>query len=83
MRPRVTAVVGVPAAWRGRVGIASGSPVVPAVRVPACAVPPHFSPNRWNGFAGGFYARGPACVPLAVRAGGRSTVLAFGLGRPC
>jgi hypothetical protein len=84
VRPGNTPVViGVPPAWRDRVGIVWGSPVAAALRIEGCAIPPNLSPNRWNGYVGGLYVRAPGCVPLIVRVRERSTVIRFGLGKAC
>lgn len=72
--------VSVPPAWRDRVAIEWGdSGTVPAFRIAPCTRPP----NRWNVYTGGFYLRSPACVPLVVRVGARSTTVRFGLGTRC
>jgi hypothetical protein len=74
--PRVS--VSVPAAWRSRVAIEWGdSGVVASLHFAAC------STHRWNAYAGGFYVRRPACVPLIVRVARRATQVRFGIGRRC
>ncbi len=56
-----------------------GTTAARELRVAACASPP----NRWNGYAGGFYVREPSCVPIIVRVGQRSKGMRFGIGRSC
>jgi hypothetical protein len=76
--------IGVPPAWRTRAAVSwGGTGVVPAVRFERCPTPPNLSPGRWNGYVGRFHVREPGCVPLRIRAGGRSTTVRFGVGRPC
>jgi len=72
--------VTVPEAWRNRLAITWGdSGTVAALRIEPCNRPP----NKWNVYTGGFYLRAPACVPLIVRVGARSTTVRFGLGTRC
>jgi hypothetical protein len=71
-------LIGVPAAWRSRAAITWGdSGTVRSLRIEPCAT------HRWNAYAGGFYVRRPACVPLVVRVGERATHVHFGVGRRC
>jgi hypothetical protein len=76
---RTSVYLSVPPAWRSRVAITWGTQPVPELRVAGCPSPP----KRWNGYAGGFYVRSPACVPLTVRVGDRRAMRRFGLGRSC
>lgn len=76
---RRTVTLAVPEAWRRRAGISWGTGVVPELRVAGCPSPPRV----WNGYAGGFFVRAPACVPLRVRISERTTILRFGIGQPC
>jgi len=70
----------VPVAWRSRVAITWGNAgVVPALHILGCPV----APTQWNAYAGGFRLNAPACVPLTVRVGARSTVVRFGVGVAC
>lgn len=72
-------LVSVPRAWRERVAITWGSSgVVSALRVGHCPAAP-----AWSAYAGGFYLRAPACVPLDVHVGRRTARVWFGLGRRC
>ena len=78
--PPVT--VSVPAAWRSRAAITWGNStgIVSALRIASCPGPA----GVWNAYAGGFYLRSRvACVPLRFSVAGRSSVVRFGLGRPC
>lgn len=78
--PPVT--VSVPAAWRSRAAITWGNNtgIVSALRIASCPG----AAGVWNAYAGGFYLRSrAACVPLRFRVAGRSSVVRFGLGRPC
>jgi hypothetical protein len=70
--------ISVPPAWRTRVAITWGdSGVVSSLRIAPC------STHRWNVYTGGFYVRKPACVPLVIRVGTRTTETRFAIGRPC
>jgi hypothetical protein len=72
--------ISVPPKWRARVAIEWGdSGVVPALRIAACTRAPY----SWNVYTGGFHLRAPACVPLVVRVGKRSTTVRFGIGVRC
>jgi len=72
--------VTVPEPWRNRVAITWGdSGTVAALRIELCNRPPY----KWNAYAGGFYFRKAACVPLVVRVGARSTTIRFGVGVRC
>jgi hypothetical protein len=74
--PLVT--IAVPPAWRSRAALTWGdSGVVAALRFAPC------STHRWNAYAGGFYVRRPACIPLTVSVDGRTTEVRFGIGRRC
>jgi len=39
--------------------------------------------GAWNAWAGGFFVRRPACVPLEISVGTRRAVVRFGIGRRC
>ncbi len=72
--------VSVPAAWRSRVAVTWGSAgTVSALRIGHCPPPP----TAWSAYAGGFYVRSPACVPLVFRVGHRTATVWFGVGRRC
>jgi hypothetical protein len=73
--------VSVPPAWRRRVAITWGnSQIVSALRFRPCPI----AGKTWNAYAGGFYLRSrTACVPLIFRAGRRTAVVRFGVGRRC
>ena len=46
--------------------------------------PTQSSPAQaWLGFAGGYWVRSPACVPVLVRAGGQTRQVHIGIGAPC
>ena len=73
-------VVSVPRAWRKRVAITwGGTGPVEALRIEGCPPPA----TAWSVYAGGFYLRAPACVPLVFRVGSRRTTVRFGVGRRC
>jgi hypothetical protein len=80
VRPRRTPVdLIVPTAWRGRLAIEWGNGGLSYhLRFVGCR-----SVLDWLPYAGGFFLRKPACVPLIVRVGKRSTRLRFGIGKPC
>lgn len=74
----------VPSAWRRRVAIEWGEGdnsvgVASSLRFTPCK--PY--DRKWLPYAGGIHVSAPACVPLIVRAGGRSRTLHFGIGRRC
>jgi hypothetical protein len=58
-----------------------GSSAVPAasVRITACRE----GSRPWTAFAGGTWLNEPACVPLLIRAGGRSQHVRLPIGAPC
>jgi hypothetical protein len=64
----------------GRAWIGWGSPAEPAsrVHVPACG-----GPYTWIVFVGGFWITQPTCVPVVVRAGGRSATIRFAVDTYC
>ena len=74
----------VPAAWRNRLAIGWGSPARPAssVRIPPCAASGEAS-AAWRAYAGGYWLRRPACVPLIVRVGSETTRIRLGIGVDC
>jgi hypothetical protein len=81
---RMPVTISVPTNWRERAAITWGNlTVTHTLRFAPCLTPPNLSPNRWNGYAGGFYVLEPACVPLRVRIGERSAAVRFGIGRAC
>ena len=83
VRPRTAVTITVPMAWRDRVAITWGSTVTHTLRFAPCRTPANLSPNRWNGYDGGFYVREPACVRLRVRVGEQVATVRFGVGRAC
>jgi hypothetical protein len=69
----------VPPGWKKRYAIDWGDSGLTAdAHVLGCA-----GGTVWNAYAGGFRLRAPACVPLTVRVGGKSTRLRFSVGAPC
>jgi hypothetical protein len=78
-RGRVEIVV--PPAWRKRVAIEWGGPsrAASGIRISGCKA----QGRAWIMYPGGFHVSAPACVPLTVRAGGRSQTVRFGVGRRC
>jgi hypothetical protein len=85
IRPgRTSVTISVPRAWRPRAAIFWGdSGAVSTATFAGCSIPPTLSPDRWNGYVGGFYVSEPACVPLRIQVGQRSTTVRFGIGRAC
>jgi hypothetical protein len=78
----------VPSAWRARVLITWGYPNLHSpswsLRILRCAMPKYGTPySDWLAYAGGVYFSEPACVPLTLRAGGRSKTIRLSLGRSC
>ena len=74
----------VPAAWRQRFAIGWGSPARAAssVRIPPCTGIGYPS-DGWRAYAGGYWVRKPACVPLIVRVGSETTSIRLGIGVTC
>jgi hypothetical protein len=71
----------VPLAWRSRFAVGwgnEGRQQAPAVRIVGCNTGP-----KWHAYAGGYYLRQPACVPLTVRVEGQTTQIRLGIGRSC
>jgi hypothetical protein len=80
---RFTVSVSVPQEFRSRIGITwGGTAIVDGLRFSGCG--DNSLVKGWNGYAGGFYLRGPtACVPLVVERNGVSETLHFGIGKRC
>jgi len=82
-------VLAVPAGWRRTYSLEFGSrdgAAVRRVRDGAASVTVHACAGllgRWSRYAGGYELRRGACVPLIVRAGGRSLRIRLSLGRRC
>ena len=76
--------ISVPAAWRGRAAIdwgygGTGGPFA-SVRIATCGS----GSSKGKAYSGGFSLREPtACLPLVIRAGGRTATVRIGLGRRC
>lgn len=71
----------VPVSWQGRFALGwgrNGKRQVDAVRFVGCT---GFS--GWRAYAGGFYVRRPACVPLIIRVGALSRRVSLGIGQSC
>jgi hypothetical protein len=71
----------VPEPWRDRFAISWGDygpQQASVVRIFGCT-----STRRWVAYPGGFYVRKPACVPLLVRSGGKSTRIWIAMGTAC
>ena len=78
VRANARVSIGVPRTWRRRAAITWGDTgIVSSIRFAPCAT------HRWNAYAGGFYVRRPACVPLTIAVGERSRVVKFGIGTRC
>ena len=56
-----------------------GSAPVASLRFTACPGPR----NVGHAYAGGFYVRAPACVPLSFTVGKRTATIRFGVGHRC
>ncbi len=80
----VTVELVVPVAWRTRFAIGWGSPARAAssVRIPPCTGV-GYPTDGWRAYAGGYWVRKPACVPLIVRIGGATTTIRLGIGVDC
>jgi hypothetical protein len=74
-----TVLVRVPPAWRRRVAITYGTTaIVSALWIARCP-----ARSAWSLYAGGFYLRAPACVPLVFQVRRRTATVWFGVGRTC
>jgi hypothetical protein len=75
----------VPAGWASEVSIAWGNHAAEwttTLHIPACPEPSSGS-GQWLAFPGGFSLDKPACVPLEVRAGGKTATVHVSVGTPC
>jgi len=80
-RGRTSVEATVPKGWRQRLALRWGNSAwASSVRILGCKAWP---PAEWRAYVGSFKLRTAACVPLIVRAGGRSTVIWFAVGRAC
>jgi hypothetical protein len=74
----------VPAAWRDRLGLGWGENHQPTfasvIHVPRCAA---VLGNGWVWWAGGYFLRKPACVPVIVRSHTQSIKIWLAIGRSC
>jgi hypothetical protein len=81
---KVGVTVTVPRAWRSRVELTWGTRgrVGSEAKFGGCADGPPAS--AWNIYAGGFYLTSrSACVPIVIRAGGRTSTVRFAFGKRC
>jgi hypothetical protein len=78
------ATLTLPADWVRRASITWGNnaPTWVTGLVVACPALPS-GQDLWHAFPGGFSVDHPACVPLEVRTGTRSTTIHVSVGRPC
>lgn len=80
-RGRTPVQVTVPKGWRNRLALIWGNSAwASSVRVLGCRAWPV---SEWRLYTGGFKLRSPACFPLVIRAGRRTTVIRFAVGRAC
>ena len=74
----------VPPAWRSRIALGWGEDHQPTfasvIHVPTCAA---VLGSGWISWAGGYFLRKPACVPVIVRSGSRSIEIRLAIGRAC
>jgi hypothetical protein len=78
VRASTRVTISIPRTWRRRAAISWGdSGVVSSLRFAPC------STHRWNAYAGGFYVRRPACVPLTIAVGRRVDLVHVGIGTHC
>jgi hypothetical protein len=74
--------IAVPSPWRHRLAIIWGNGnylAASSLRIAACGV----TAGVGNAYAGGFYLRAPACVPLTFRVAARAETVRFGIGKRC
>jgi len=83
VRTGQTVEVTVGGGWAGRAGVGWGGGVGPAASVRVTACPDGSPPHPWTAFAGGTWLDRPACVPLTIRAGGRSALARMPVGTSC
>jgi hypothetical protein len=79
-------ILEVPRKWRGRYALEYAPKHVQTVAdgstrlsIRACAG----ELGRWSAYAGGYVVKHPMCVPLIVRASGRTTLVRVAIGRSC
>jgi hypothetical protein len=75
----------VPEGWAAHVSIAWGNHAAEwttSLHIPACPEP-HSGSGQWLAFPGGFSLDKAACVPLEVRAGGKTTTIYVSVGAHC
>ena len=83
VRTGQTVQVSVGDGWASRARVGWGSGVEPAASVRITACPQGSAPQPWTAFAGGTWLDKAACVPLVIRAGGRSVRLRMPVGVSC
>ncbi len=72
----------VPEAWRNRYRMSWGqAPLTTRLRVRGC--PASQPGDKWLAFAGGFYVKAAACVPLIVKVGTTERRVKIGVGARC
>jgi hypothetical protein len=83
VRTGQTVEIGVAAGWADKARVGWGNPGRPAASVRVTACPLGSPPAAWTAFAGGTWVAAPACVPLVIRAGGRTEQTRLPIGVPC
>jgi hypothetical protein len=73
----------VPDAWRGRLTIGWGGPATRTTRFIVAGCPSLGPQDQWLAFAGGYWVKRRACVPLIVKAAHKTSTVHVGVGAPC
>jgi hypothetical protein len=79
VRAGATAEIAVAPGWADEARVGWGTPGTPAASVRVVACPS----GAWTVFAGGTWVAEPACVPLVIRAGGRTEQIRLPIGVAC
>lgn len=84
IRPGASFELIVPRAWRGRLSIGWGSPAIRTEHLVVSCPHDGARPSReWLAYAGGYWVREAACVPLIVKVAKKKTRVHVGVGAPC
>src|SRR5207244_2529360 len=73
----------VPSGWEDRFAIGWGSPPTRATHVVVSGCDAGGVGIKWLAFAGGYWVRRAACVPLIVQTTHKSRTVHIGVGAPC
>jgi hypothetical protein len=83
VRAGATVQIAVAPGWADKARVGWGTPGMPATSVRVVACPAGGTPGAWTVFAGGTWVAEPACVPLVIRAGGRTEQIRLPIDVAC